>query len=315
MTPLEVEQLIDQSFEALSPELQRAARWLRQNPAALALQSMRSTAREAGVAPATMTRLAQRLGFVGFEDLREPFARQLAGRASASPAAAPGQTPALPSARVQSIDPAKRINEQQQDNVAAVLALNTAERLRAAAEALLQARKVHVLGLRASYGTAWHLHHLYGQVMDNAVFLDDQGGMLGDQIARLGRDDALVAVSQAPYARQTVDSVRQAGAQQATVISLTDSALSPSARGVPHMLLFASGTSSFFRSTTGAVALAEALVATVAAIGGARVQRRLQQTQEHLRRTQMLWERPPATRPDRSNAPSSPPRTSQNRKA
>ena len=87
MTPLEVEQLIDQSFEALSPELQRAARWLRQNPAALALQSMRSTAREAGVAPATMTRLAQRLGFGGFEDLREPFAGQLAGRMPATPSA------------------------------------------------------------------------------------------------------------------------------------------------------------------------------------------------------------------------------------
>lgn len=295
MTPRAVEELIDQRFEALSPELQRAARWVRQHPATVALKSMRSTAREAGVAPATMTRLAQRLGFAGFEDLREPFARQLAGRVPAPPTVAPG------SARVQSIDPVKRINEVQQDNVAAVLSLNTSESLRAAAETLLQARAVHFLGQRASYGTAWQMHHLYGQVVDNGVFLDDQGGLLGDRIARLGRDDVLVAVSQSPYARQTVDSIRQASAQGATVISLTDSALSPAARAVPHVLLFASGTSSFFHSTTGAAALAEALVATVAAIGGARIQRRLQQTQEHLRRNQTLWERPPAPRPYREH--------------
>jgi len=319
VTPQAVERLIDQRFESLSPELQRAARWVRQNPAALALQSMRSTAREAGVAPATMTRLAQRLGFEGFEDLREPFARQLAtsmpptGRLPSQAADPPARhtVPGLASARLQPIDPVRRINALQQDNVAAVLSMNTAESLHAAAETLLQARVVYFMGLRASYGIAWHMHHLYAQVMANAVWLDDQGGLLSDKIARLTGDDALVVVSQSPYARLTVDSVRQALEQQATVITLTDNALAPTARQVPHVLLFATETSSFFRSNTGATALAEALVATVAAFGGARIQRRLQQTQEHLSRSQALWDRPQTPRPDRAAAPATPHRLKQ----
>jgi DNA-binding MurR/RpiR family transcriptional regulator len=134
--------------------------------------------------------------------------------------------------------------------------------------------------------------------MPQGVLLGDQGGTLGDQIARVEADDVLVAVSQAPYARQTVECVRQAAAQQATVISITDSALSPTARRVRHVLLFAAGTSSFFRSTTGATALAEALVATVAAMGGARIQRQLQLTQEQLRRSNAYWERSSPSRPE-----------------
>ena len=84
LTPHAVQQLIEQAFESLSPELQRAARWLQNHHAALALHSMRTSAREAGVSPATMTRLAQRLGFDGFEALRHPFVQQLAGGGSMS---------------------------------------------------------------------------------------------------------------------------------------------------------------------------------------------------------------------------------------
>ncbi|WP_363217011.1 hypothetical protein [Mesorhizobium sp.] len=43
-------------------------------PRDVALLSMRKLAREAGVQPSTMTRLAKRLGFGGFEDIRNIFA-------------------------------------------------------------------------------------------------------------------------------------------------------------------------------------------------------------------------------------------------
>ena len=45
--PERVEQLIEESFDSLSPELQRAARWVRQHGTSLALHSMRTSARQA----------------------------------------------------------------------------------------------------------------------------------------------------------------------------------------------------------------------------------------------------------------------------
>lgn len=286
-TPQAIAELIDRSFESLSPELQRAARWLRQHQAALGLYSMRTSAKDAGVSPATMTRLAQRLGFDGFDSLREPFTRQLAGSAA----------PALASAadRVGGDEPAAQLNLHQQSNVASAFALNSTAGLCEAADTLLHARNVCFLGMRVCHGVAFHANYVYGLLSTNGTLIDDLGGTITDQITRLSRDDVLVAISQAPYTRLTVDAVQQALDCRATVIALTDSQLSPIARGAQHVLLYQTTMPSFFQSTTGADALIELLLSTLAVRGGVRTQRRLLQMQEHLRHTRAYWDRPART--------------------
>lgn len=295
-TPQAVLQLIEEAFESLSPELQRAARWLQTHQAALALHSMRTSAKEASVSPATMTRLAQRLGFDGFEGLRQPFVKHLAGRMPST---------ALRShegaGRLDAEHSSARINALQQSNVASVLHLNSPDSLDDAANTMLEARAVYFLGMRVCHGVAFHMQYIYGLLASNGVLLTDAGGTMADQLTRLGRDDVLVAISQSPYTRQTVEGVHMAHDQRASVIALTDGALSPIARRAQHVLLFESATSSFFQSVSGAEALAEGLMATMAERGGAQTQARLRRMQEHLRRTRAYWERP-AVRPSRPRA-------------
>ena len=290
LTPQAVRKLIGQAFESLSPELQRASRWLLQHQAALALHSMRTSAREAGVSPATMTRLAQRLGFDGFEALREPFMRHLASNAAVATTrrasrAKPGQEPSASEAEALLV-------ARQLDNVASVRALNTPEALRRAADTLLQAPSVSFLGMRVCHGIAVHMHYVYSLMATNGRLLDDRGGTLADQITRLRPDDVVVAISQAPYTRQTVEGVHLAHQQHAQVVVLTDSPLSPIARQARHVLLFETESNTYFRSTLGATALCELLLATLATRGGAAAQERLQQMKEHLHRSRAYWERP-----------------------
>lgn len=287
MTPRQIHQLIDRRFDELSPELQRAARWVRQHPVELGLRSMRSCAADAGVSPATMTRLAQSLGFDGYEALRMPFEKALAGvgrdsylaRAQAQQGAGLHQVPAP-------------LEAAQQANVASVLALNPQQALDAAADALLASARVLFLGLRASFGIAHHLHYTYGLLAGNGLLATDLGGALSDQVAQLGADDLLVAVSQSPYTRQTVEAVEQAHEQGVAVLALTDAALSPIARHARGALLFRCESPSFFQSSTGAMALAEALVARVAVRGRQAVLDRLAAVQSHLVARRVYWEKP-----------------------
>ena len=67
-------QPIVEAFETLSPQLQAAARYVLDKPNDVALLSMREQARHAGVPPATMTRLAQRLGLDGYDQVRALYA-------------------------------------------------------------------------------------------------------------------------------------------------------------------------------------------------------------------------------------------------
>jgi DNA-binding MurR/RpiR family transcriptional regulator len=260
-----------EQIETLSPELQRAARWIEGHPDEVALQSMRECARRAGLAPATFTRLAHALEHAGFDALKLQCQQQLAGYASR--------------ARVlqrRSGDWLETLNQTQHANTAAIAGLNPRARVEAAADAMLKAPRVHFLGLRASHGLAFHLHYTYALLAPNGVLLQDLGGTLLDQLDRIARTELLVAISLAPYTRQTVEAVEQAAGRGIAVVAITDSPHSPLARAARHTLLFRADSPSYFQSMVGALALAEALAAAVTVRGGRRVLAHLQAAQQRL---------------------------------
>jgi DNA-binding MurR/RpiR family transcriptional regulator len=285
-------QLLDSRFESLSPELQRAARWVREHPAELGLQSMRQSAQAAGVSPATMTRLARGLGLDSFEAMRRPsmaaFARSVARGSDFTVEAL---------SVVAADDTQVRMRQAQADNLASVHSRNTEAQLRAAAQSILAARDVFFLGFRASFGIAYHLHYCCDWLRPSVRLATDSGGAWVDQVLALTPDDLLVAVSQAPYTRQTVEAVKAAQQQQVSVLALTDSTFSPLARLAQQSLLFEASSPSFFHSMTGAQALAETLMACVAEQGGSPVVQRLTERQQRLQSAKAYWEKQPAPRP------------------
>ena len=64
-------------FDAMSPQLRQAARYIIEHPQEVALVSMRELARNAGVQPSTMTRLAKFLGLAGYDDIRANHAEAI----------------------------------------------------------------------------------------------------------------------------------------------------------------------------------------------------------------------------------------------
>src|SRR5690606_34423356 len=68
------------SFGALPAQIKVAARWVIDHPADVALLTMREQARRSGMAPATLTRLAQRFGFRGYDEVRRLCAEALRER-------------------------------------------------------------------------------------------------------------------------------------------------------------------------------------------------------------------------------------------
>src|SRR5690606_32651221 len=66
-----------------SPQLRRAARYVRDHPQDVALNSMRALAGKAGVSPTSMTRLMQALEFDHFDEFQEVHRRWLTRRPNA----------------------------------------------------------------------------------------------------------------------------------------------------------------------------------------------------------------------------------------
>lgn len=280
----------DLPAHGLSPELLRAARWLEAHPRDAALVSMRECARRAGLAPATFTRLARALGHGGFDALKLRFQQALAPEAGAAGYAARAR--ALQASARRDALWLETLNEAQHANAASACGLNTSAQFEAAAAAMLKARRVCFLGLRASHGLAFHLHYSYRLIASNGELAQDLGGTLADQLARLGPHDLLVAISLAPYTRQTVLAAEQAARQGVPVLALTDSSFSPLVKVAGQALLFRAQGASYFQSMVGALALAEALAAAVAVRGGKKVLAHLRMVQEQLAAQGAYWQKP-----------------------
>ena len=271
---------IVEAFDLLPPQLQTAARYMLDRPDDVALLSMREQARRAGVPPATMTRLAKRLGLDGYDSVRELYAGAVrAGTLGfAGKAGVQVEVQALHGERALAAEMATMLSRQ----IAALAEPAALDRLADAASRLHEARRVYCLGLRSCHAAAWHFHYMLSLLGDKTVMLDDAGGTGLDAIRDAGTADALLVASVEPYARATIEGARYAADRGVPVVALTDSQVSPLAQIAANTILVATGSPSFFHTMTPLLAVAEILAALVAGRGGAKALAALEHTEAQL---------------------------------
>src|SRR5215203_4452864 len=267
---------IVEAFALLPPQLQTAARYMLDRPDDVALLSMREQARRAGVPPATMTRLAKRLGLDGYDSVRELYAGAV--RAGTLGFAGKAGVQAQHGERALAAEMATLLSRQ----IAALAEPAALDRLADAASRLHEARRVYCLGLRSCHAAAWHFHYMLSLLGDKTVMLDDAGGTGLDAIRDAGTADALLVASVEPYARATIEGARYAADRGVPVVALTDSEVSPLAQIANNTILVATGSPSFFHMMTPLLAVAEILAALVAGRGGAKALAALEHTEAQL---------------------------------
>lgn len=251
------QQLIDR-FESMSPQLQQAARHLIQHPDDIALLSMRELARQAGVQPATMTRLAKFLGAEGYEDLRAEQAETIrrgsqgfAARAKDRPQSGAGEL-------------ARDMLASLAEQVARLSVPESLARLEAGAEVLAAARRVYVLGARSCHSVAWQFHYVMSLLGEKTVHLDGPAGTGADALIRASADDVLLVISINPYANQSLEVAALARKSGLKIVAITDSEVSPLTQIADHALIATTESRTFFHSLTPALALSEVLCGILA---------------------------------------------------
>ncbi len=269
-------------FDHMPKQLQAAARWALDNPQDVALLTVREQAKRAGVVPATMTRLAQRLGFDGYDAVRDLYAESLRRRASSvfSPKAA-----ALVARRKLTGEAslAHDLIGALVHQLAGLSGTESLGQLAAAVEIIAKARHVFVLGQRSCYTVAFHFAYVFGLAGGRTQLLDAPGGTGSDALRDAQKGDALLAISVKPYTRTTVEVTRHAARRGVGVVAITDSAVSPLARAARATILVPTDSPSFFHTVTPAFAIAETLAALLAAAGGERALTAVREIEEQMR--------------------------------
>ncbi|KAE8437679.1 MurR/RpiR family transcriptional regulator [Vreelandella piezotolerans] len=253
-----------ESYAALSPQLKRAASYVLEHPAEMAFQSIRKTAQAASVTPSTLVRLAKRLGFESYEPFREVFQSavqaapvELSGRASQLK-----QQHRKPEAALFA-----EVGDAAFDNIGRLFTADNQTRVKEAAERILAARRVAVVGFRDTFACAYHFAYVGRIAMPEVTLIRGQEGGLLTELAPFNEQDVVVAFGFEPYCAETVKALEITRANGVQAIVITDTLRSPLVPGACMTFTVANATPHFFPSILAAITLSEAILAECVAFG------------------------------------------------
>jgi DNA-binding MurR/RpiR family transcriptional regulator len=260
--PIPILDRISSRLDEMSPQMRVAATYLLENPGEIAVTSMRGLAEAAGVKPNTLVRLARAVGFAGYEELRAPFRQQAAGTTLSFPDRA---------RFLRSIDEGGRHGAMLADMAAAALtnvetlfADLAADDLKKAAELIDRSRRTNVLGVGTARPLAENFAYVAGMAVDNITAIPKLGLAI-DDVARMGPDDVLLALTFSPFRAEIVEAVRRANENGVTVIAITDSWAAPIVGPATISFVVPDDSPLPFSSNIAAMALLETLIAFVMA--------------------------------------------------
>lgn len=278
--------LLAESFSDLTPELQKAAKFMLENPEEVGLNSMRTVAKGACVKPATVSRLSKTLGFDEYDSLRAPFRQRLRK-------IEPRFASRLQDVQRRSAVAAKAVFDelraQEIANVEGTLSDENYATMMDAAETIHRSRRVYVLGLRGAYGPAFLFYYAYQLFQENSRLIDTRAGIFADQLRGINDKDSLLVVSFPPYTQLTIDAVNYAADAGAKVVAITDSLVSPAANAAGHTIITHNQSASFYHSFTGALAATQALITMVVAKKGGDAVKIASEAERQLSKISAYW--------------------------
>ncbi|MCE0506554.1 MULTISPECIES: MurR/RpiR family transcriptional regulator [unclassified Roseivivax] len=240
-----------------APRVADLAHWLSDQPEEIAFNSVRGLADRSGANANTVVRLAHALGFGGYDACRSAFQDALRhggdiyGRRADKLHGRPG--PAAFEA----------LREAAHRNLATVFSDETREAVERAAELMIGARRIHVIGVRSCFAIADYLVYTLRMAVENVGPRTGAPGDIRDQIAGTGPEDAVLSITFPHYSIETVAAHELARQRGARTIAVTDGPGAPTARGADVLLCPGMHGPQPLPSMIAAFALTEALTAAM----------------------------------------------------
>ncbi|MFV1876379.1 MurR/RpiR family transcriptional regulator [Nioella sp.] len=265
---------LTEEWDVLTPEAQKAARYVLENPNDVGVSTVREIAEAANVKPNTFVRMARQVGFDGYEDFRVPFREAIRKGAVSFPDRARWLQDIRKSGDLGGLY--ADMAEAAIGNIEESFAATTAEAMKAAAEAIWASRQVFTLGVGVNNANARNFTYLASTGMTQFHAIPRPGSTAVDDLAWADSRDVLIAMSMRPYRSEVVAAIEVAREQGMTIIGLSDSPASPIIRAADHGFVVAVDTPQFFPSSVPTIALLETLLSFVIAVASEEIVERVE---------------------------------------
>ena len=259
-------QQIADEYESLSRQLKVIAKHIEQHKASLMLDKISDIATACDVQPSAIVRFAQRFGFSGFTEMQDVFRAEYAVQANAAPNYQQRirKLIATRDGKLHVGDMTREFIDASRAGLSEMSEGLDDAQLEAAVALLQKADNIYVVGVRRAFPVASYLAYALQNTNKRVHLVSGMGGMYRQQMRSVRERDVVIAISFAPYGKETLYCARVGHHQRAKLLVITDSKLSPLARSADAMLTVAEGSAFSFRSLTSTICLCQALFIALA---------------------------------------------------
>lgn len=238
-----------------------------------------------GVSESTVVRFAMALGYDGYPEMQQTVQEMVRSKLTTVDRLL-GSVDGLEEHE----NVLAKVMQQDMDNIRQTMQEANPESVEQAIGMILEARRIYVTGLRTASSLAGFLAFCLNWVLGNAQPLVSSTEDWLEQMASLGPDDLVIAVSFPRYTRRTVEIAQFAASRQAMILAITDSVMSPLAQHATVVLCARSAIDSYVDSFTAPLSLLNALLTAVGQRAPERTVAALQRLEEDWCKYRVFWE-------------------------
>lgn len=253
----QLEKLIKIRYPKMSKRLKQVAEFILENPNLVAFETIAVLSEEMNLAPSTLIRFASALDLNGFNELKQIIKedklehtsnysnRLLLMRDSQK--------------KWKSDELLTRFSKANRDSLRSLEETASRQDIDRAIQMMNDAKHIFLLGNGRAHTVATYMSYALNHIDKKVFLISGSGGMFSEQMSNVERGDLLVAISYSPYSSNTCELAAQAANRGVSVISITDSPISPLANTSQLSFVVHEARVDAFRSLSASLLLGQVL--------------------------------------------------------
>lgn len=249
--------LIQHNFNCFSKSQKLIANYILDNYDKAAFMTAAKLGSTVGVSESTVVRFADTLGYAGYRELQGDLQEIVKNKLTTV------QRISLTDEYSNKENLLKRVFKKDISNISKTFDEIDYEVFDNAVRAILYGKRVYILGLRSSSFLAGYLGFYLNFILNNVKTVAAGPSDVFEQLLKITADDVVIGISYPRYSTRTLEALNFVKEKGATVISITDSLLSPAAKISDITLLASSNMVSFVDTLVAPMSLINALIIAV----------------------------------------------------
>ena len=250
--------LIQENMHTFSKGQKRIANFILESYDKAAFMTASRLGNRVNVSESTVVRFAAELGFDGYPDMQRSLQKMIRNRLTSV------QRIEVTNDRIGDQDLLSTVLQSDMEKIRQTLEEMDRDDFNSAVDAIVDARKIYIIGVRSSAAIATFLHFYFNLIFDNVVMVSAHtSSEMFESMLRVGKGDAVIGVSFPRYSSRTIQAMNFARDRGATTIAITDSEVSPLAAISKYTLNARSDMASFVDSLVAPLSLVNALLVAV----------------------------------------------------